>query len=89
MASPDQGYQRGVVGVVVEGIAVGEAFQRHPRGAVEPLGLVLVRGTEQAAKSLAMCLPNSSVMMAGIASCKPRDQARRRQETYVRSWPRS
>ena len=33
---PDEGDQKGMLDVVVEGIALAEAFQRHPRGTVEP-----------------------------------------------------
>ena len=41
---PGEGDQEGMLDVVVEGIALAEAFQRHPGGAVEALGLVLMGG---------------------------------------------
>jgi hypothetical protein len=46
----DQGDEEGMLDVVVEGIALAEAFQRHPGGGVEALGLVLMGGPEQAAE---------------------------------------
>ena len=40
---PDQRDEESMLDVVVEGVALAEAFQRDPRDAVEPLGLVLMR----------------------------------------------
>ena len=47
---PDECDQESVLDVVVEGIALAQALDRDPRGAAEPLGLVLVRRAEQPTK---------------------------------------
>jgi hypothetical protein len=52
-----KGDQEGMLDDVVEGVALAEAFQCHPCGTVEPLGFVLMRGTEQAAKVARDALP--------------------------------
>jgi hypothetical protein len=41
-APPNESDEEGVLDVVIEGIALAEAFQGHPCGAAEPFGLVLM-----------------------------------------------
>ncbi len=40
---PDEGDEEGVLDIVVQGVALAEAFERNPRDAVDALGPVLVR----------------------------------------------
>ena len=65
---PDECDQKSVLDVVVEGIALAQALDRDPRGAAEPLGLVLVRRAEQPTKVVRempfeVVAPNSGIVI--------------------------